>query len=63
MKTQRVANLITDIFHLAGVRRIYGVRRALDCREVIEHLTAEFQCPLSGVKRTSGNVIGPSAEL
>ena len=36
MKTQRVANLITDIFHLAGVRRIYGVRRALDCREVIE---------------------------
>jgi len=50
MKTQRVANLITDIFHLAGVRRIYGVRRALDCREVIEHLTAEFQCPLLGGK-------------
>jgi len=62
MKTQRVANLITDILYSAGVRRIYGVRRALDCREVIEHLTAEFQCPLSGVKRTSGNVIGPSAE-
>jgi hypothetical protein len=62
MKTQRVANLITDILHSAGVRRIYGVRRALDCREVIEHLTAEFQCPLSGIKRTSGDVIGPSAE-
>ena len=36
MKTQRVANLITDILHSAGVRRIYGVRRALDCREVTE---------------------------
>ncbi len=62
MKTQKVANLITDILNLAGVRLIYGVRRALDCREVIERLTAEFQCPLSGVKRTSGDVIGPSAE-
>ena len=35
MKTQRVANLITDILYSAGVRRIYGVRRALDCREVM----------------------------
>ena len=25
MKTQRVADLITDILHSAGVRRIYGV--------------------------------------